>query len=152
MSLNDYWIHTFLGQVELLELGSFLVELGLQLLLEFDKLGPLLLQSRHSLLEHLWMMEEKKTNTHTHNQSTVKVKNFKASSFKLKERMNKFNFHSLHHSMFYKKGPKRIKITIINNSERQLNVSVIFFKHKWRTCSFSSVGFYCCSSSSVKEN
>lgn len=40
----------FLGHVQLFEFGSFLVELGLQLLLEFDELGPLLLQSCHSLL------------------------------------------------------------------------------------------------------
>ena len=51
---------TFLGQVELFELGSFMVELGLQLLLEFDELGPLLLQSGHSLLEHLWMTKKAK--------------------------------------------------------------------------------------------
>lgn len=46
-------IHTFLGHVELLELGSLLVELGLQLLLESDELRPLLLQSGHPLLEYL---------------------------------------------------------------------------------------------------
>lgn len=45
---------TFLGQVQLLEFGPFLVELGVQLLLEPDELGPLLLQSCHSLLEHLF--------------------------------------------------------------------------------------------------
>lgn len=71
MSLHGYGIHTFLGQVELFELGPFLVELGLQLLLEFDKLGPLLLQSRHSLLEHLWMMEKKKKHMQGYNQSAV---------------------------------------------------------------------------------
>lgn len=43
-------IHTFLGEVKLFELGPLLVELHLQLLLEFDELGPLLLQSCHSLL------------------------------------------------------------------------------------------------------
>lgn len=53
-------ILTFLGHVELLELGSLLVELGLQLLLEFDELGPLLLQSGHSLLQLLWMKEKEK--------------------------------------------------------------------------------------------
>lgn len=58
MSLHHCGIPTFLGQVELFELGPLLVELGLQLLLEFDELGPLLLQSCHSLLERLWMMEK----------------------------------------------------------------------------------------------
>ncbi len=62
-SWNDCGIHTFLGQVELFELGSFLVELSLQLLLEFDELRPLLLQSGHSLLEHLWMTERKNKTT-----------------------------------------------------------------------------------------
>ena len=50
--MGEYWIRTFSRQVELFELGSFLVKLDLQLLLEFDELSPLLLQGCHSL-EHL---------------------------------------------------------------------------------------------------
>lgn len=46
----------FLGVEELFELGSLLVEHGLLLLLHFDELGSLLLQSLHSLLEHLVML------------------------------------------------------------------------------------------------
>lgn len=57
-------IHTFLGHVELLELGSLLVELGLQLLLESDELRPLLLQSGHPLLEYLWAKTEKNHSSH----------------------------------------------------------------------------------------
>lgn len=48
-----YGIRTFLGQVELFELGPFLVELCLQLLFEADELGPLLLQSSDTLLQNL---------------------------------------------------------------------------------------------------
>lgn len=50
-----YGTRTFLGQVELFELGPFLVELGLQLLFEADELGPLLLQCSDTLLQNLWM-------------------------------------------------------------------------------------------------
>lgn len=45
---------TFLGQIQLFELCSLLVKLGLQLLLETDELIPLLLQSNNALLKHLW--------------------------------------------------------------------------------------------------
>lgn len=45
---------TLLGQVELLELGSFLVEFSLQLLFETNEFGPLLLQSSKTLLQSLW--------------------------------------------------------------------------------------------------
>lgn len=48
------WVHTLLGQVELLELGSFLVEFSLQLLFETNEFGPLLLQSSETLLQSLW--------------------------------------------------------------------------------------------------
>lgn len=45
-------IGTFLAQVELFELGSFLVELRLQLLFQSEEVGPLLIQ-RRLLLQHL---------------------------------------------------------------------------------------------------
>lgn len=43
-------IHTFLGQVELFELGSFLVKFSLQLLFETKEFSPLLLQSSETSL------------------------------------------------------------------------------------------------------
>lgn len=42
---------TFFRQIELLELGTLLVELHLQLLFELEELGPLLLQILDTLLE-----------------------------------------------------------------------------------------------------
>lgn len=50
---RDDMIGTFLAQVKLFELGSFLVELCLQLLFQSDEVGPLLTQ-RWLLLQHLW--------------------------------------------------------------------------------------------------
>lgn len=47
------FVHTLLGQVELLELGSFLVEFSLQLLFETNEFGPLLLQSSETRLQSL---------------------------------------------------------------------------------------------------
>lgn len=73
---------TFLRQVEFFELGSFLVELGLQLLLELDELGPLLLQSRHSLLEHLWTTGSKQHETVTHQMLVDMLKTTRKNSSK----------------------------------------------------------------------
>lgn len=42
---------TFFRQIELLELGTLLVELNLQLLFALEELGPLLLQILDTLLE-----------------------------------------------------------------------------------------------------
>lgn len=53
---------TFFRQIELLKLGSLLVELHLQLLLELEDLSPFVLKLSHSLLENPY----KDGQTHTH--------------------------------------------------------------------------------------